>query len=104
MSAGLLRDAIDTFHGMLSDEIAAESQGQLDDQLSRRGLFFGSRPLCTVLRPRLLTPEQYGFLRAHLRAVLRSFDTAHHAALENEGVRAQFGLEGWEEELLLLDP
>ena len=104
MPAGLLRDAIGAYHDLLTDELAAESQDQLDDQLRRRGLFFGTRPLCTVLRPRLLTPEQYAFLRARLRMVLRSFDTAHRAALEDSGVRAQFGLEGWEEELLQHDP
>jgi len=104
MPAVQLRDAIANFHDLLTDELAAESQAQLDDQLRRRGLFFGARPLCTVLRPRLLTPEQYAFLRARLRMVLRSFDTAYRAALENEGVRAQFGLDGWEEELLQFDP
>ena len=104
MPAELLRDAIATFHDLLTDELAAESQDQLDDQLRRRGLFFGTRPLCAVLRPRLLSPEQYGFLRSRLRGVLRSFDTAYFAALENDGVRAQFGLDGWEEELLQLDP
>jgi hypothetical protein len=104
MPAVLLRDAIADFHDLLTDDLAAESQDQLDDQLRRRGLYFGNRPLCTVLRPRLLTPEHYGFLRARLRMVLSSFDTAYRAALENEGVRAQFGLDGWEEELLALDP
>jgi glutathionylspermidine synthase len=104
MPAVLLRDAIADFHSLLTDELAAESQGQLDDQLRRRGLFFGTRPLCTVLRPRLLTLEHYGFLRARLRMVLRSFDTAYRAAIENESVCAQFGLDGWEEELLQFDP
>jgi uncharacterized circularly permuted ATP-grasp superfamily protein len=100
----LLRDAIADYHDLLTDELAAESQDQLDDQLRRRGLFFGTRPLCTVLRPRLLGHEQYVFLRARSRMILRSFDTAYRAALENGGVRAQFGLDDWEEELLALDP
>jgi hypothetical protein len=52
-----LWDAIQTYHELLTDELAAESQAQLDDQLRQRGLFFGDRPLTTVLRPRFLTPE-----------------------------------------------
>ena len=32
------------------------SQAQLEAQLRGRGLFFGDRPLCTVLRPRFMTP------------------------------------------------
>ena len=52
-----LKEAIRTYHDLLTDELAAESQGQLDEQMAQRGLFFGKRPLCTVLRPRFLTPE-----------------------------------------------
>ena len=58
-----LQRAIDLYHALLEPQIAADSQGQMEEQLRRRGLFFGERPLCTVLRPRFLTPEQYRFLR-----------------------------------------
>ncbi len=36
-----LREAIQSYHDLLTDELAKESQAQLDDQLQRRGLFFG---------------------------------------------------------------
>ena len=62
-----LREAIRTYHDLLTDELAAESQGQLNDQMQMRGLYFGTRPLCTVLRPRFLTPDQYIFLRQAIR-------------------------------------
>ncbi|MBI1802636.1 MAG: hypothetical protein HYR71_13505, partial [Chloroflexi bacterium] len=57
-----LREAIDTYHSLLApdrigDETARASQFQLTQQQQRRGLFFGTRPLCTVLRPRFLTGE-----------------------------------------------
>src|SRR5918992_5635514 len=39
----MLRDAIDRFHDLLTDEIAQDSQWQLDEQLRHRGLFFGDR-------------------------------------------------------------
>jgi glutathionylspermidine synthase len=99
-----LHQAIDEYHALLTDERAAESQAQLDEQLRRRGLFFGERPLCTVLRPRFMTPEQYAFLRRRIAVVLRAFDRAYHAAMENAGFRAQFGLLEWEEELVGSDP
>jgi hypothetical protein len=95
-----LSDAIGAFHDLLTDEIAEASQSQLDAQLRSRGLYFGDRPLCTVLRPRFLTPEQYRVLRAGVDQVMRPFRTAYTAAMADPAVRAQFALLDWEEALL----
>ena len=65
---------------------------------------FGNRPLCTVLRPRFMTPEQYRFLQSRMHMLLRAFDKAYHAAMEDAGIRKQFGLLDWEEELIHHDP
>ena len=42
-------DAIHIYHDLLTDQLAADSQAQLDAQQQRRHLSFGSRPLCTRL-------------------------------------------------------
>jgi uncharacterized circularly permuted ATP-grasp superfamily protein len=99
-----LREAIENYHDLLTDELAAASQAQLDDQQQRRGLFFAQRPLCTVLRPRFMTPEQYRFLQSRTRVLLRAFDKAYRRAIEDAAFRAQFGLLDWEEELVQHDP
>lgn len=99
-----LREAIQSYHDLLTDELAKESQAQLDEQLRRRGLFFGQRPLCTVLRPRFLTPEQYRFLQSRMRLLLSAFNKMYHAAIEDTALRAQFGLLDWGEELVQHDP
>jgi hypothetical protein len=100
-----LWDAIETYHALLADvALAQESQAQLDDQLRRRGLFFGERALCTVLRPRFFTPEQHRFLQQRVRPVMRAFGKAYQAAIADPSVRAQFGLYPWEEELVAHDP
>lgn len=99
-----LREAIQSYHDLLTDELTAASQAQLDDQQLRRGLFFGQRPLCTVLRPRFMTPEQYRFLQSRTRVLLRAFDKAYRRAIEDADLRAQFGLLDWEEELVRHDP
>jgi len=99
-----LLEAIHTYHELLSEELARESQAQLDDQLRRRGLFFGERPLCTVLRPRFLLPAQYRFLQARVWIVLSALNKAYRAALADDAFRAQFGLLGWEEELIRIEP
>jgi len=100
----LLHDAIHTYHDLLTDELAGETQARLDEQLRLRGLFFGERPLCTVLRPRFITAEQYRFLQERSRIVLRAFGKAYQAALQDKAFRAQFGLLDWEEELIRQDP
>ena len=88
--------AVARYHELLTAELAGESQAHLDDHLRRRDLFFGDRPLCTVLRPRFLDAEQYRFLQRRIGAVLRAFHAAHRAALADEKVLAQFRLEEWE--------
>ncbi|PYP91358.1 MAG: hypothetical protein DMD34_15970 [Gemmatimonadetes bacterium] len=103
MSAGL-HDAVEQYHGLLSDDVAAESQAALDAALQRRGLFFGERPLCTVLRPRLLTAGQYRFVRERCAVLLSALGRAYRAACESEDVRRQFGLMEWEEGLIQRDP
>ncbi len=99
-----LRDTIDFYHSLLDDEIGRESQGQMNHQLHRRELFFGDRPLCTVLRPRFLTPEQYRLLQTAIRAIMPAFGKAHRAALADPQFRAQFRLSDWEEKLIQVDP
>ncbi|HEV2671249.1 MAG TPA: hypothetical protein VGU74_09165, partial [Gemmatimonadales bacterium] len=100
----VLQQAIGHYHESLNDELAGESQAMLDAELRRRGLYFGERPLCTVLRPRFLTPEQYRLLRDRCAILLRAFDRVYRAALENAALRRQFGLAEWEEVLMQHDP
>src|SRR5690349_24468119 len=99
-----LSNAIDDYHELLTPELAADSQTRLDDQLRRRGLFFGDRPLCTVLRPRFLSAAQYRFLQKRAALVLGAFDSAFRAALANESVLGQFKLAEWECSLIRHDP
>jgi uncharacterized circularly permuted ATP-grasp superfamily protein len=95
-----LQRAIDDYHALLSDEVAQESQAQLDEQLVRRGLFFGDRPLCTVLRPRFLTAAQYAFLQRASTTLLAAFDRAYDRAIADAAFRSQFRLLDWEETLI----
>lgn len=96
----MLRVGIERYHALLTDELAGETQHQLDAQLKQRGLFFGDRALCSVLRPRFLSPAQYRFLQTKGSVVLRAFRKAHAAALADDSVLEQFGLEDWERELV----
>lgn len=99
-----VQDAIQTYHNLLTDDLAAESQAQLEQQLRRRGLFFGDRYLCAVLRPRFMTTEQFRFLQTQTGAILRIFRKIYRIAMADGTFRAQFGLSAWEEELMQHDP
>jgi len=97
-------DAVAAYHDLLTDEVAAETQAQLESQLRGRGLYFGDRPLCTVVRPRLMSPAQHRALQAGVARVARAFGRAHQAAMGDPALRTQFGLEPWEERLIAADP
>src|SRR5438067_11617671 len=94
------REAIESYHKLLTDGLVGESFQQLEEQRRRRGLFFGGRPLCSVLRPRFLTRELYHFLQSRMRLLLQAFDQAYAAALADKEFRSQFGLLDWEEEIV----
>jgi glutathionylspermidine synthase len=100
----MLRDGIDQYHALLTDDIAGETQRQLDEQLKLRGLFFGERALCSVLRPRFLSPAQYRFLQKRGAVVLRAFRKAHRAALADDALLEQFRLMDWERQLVRFNP
>jgi hypothetical protein len=89
---------------LLTERVAADSWAQLEDQTRRRNLYFGDRPLATVLRPRLLMPEQYADVRRRVGVLLGAFGKAYAAALADPAVRAQFAPTEQEEELLRDDP
>lgn len=99
-SSLMLNEAIEHYHALLTPDVARESSDQLQDQAKRRGLYFGTRDVTTVLRPRFLTTEQYHFLQNSIRTVMPAFGKAYHSALANDEIRAQFHLNDWEETMV----
>jgi hypothetical protein len=93
--------AIALYHDLLDDEMARASNELLEEQQQLRGLFFGTRPLCTVLRPRFLTHEQHRYLQHAIGAIMPVFAKAHTAALRDADFRRQFMLADWEEKLVM---
>ncbi len=87
------------WHDLLTHEVAEETHAHIESELTRRGLVFGGRALCTVLRPRLMTLAQLDTMQRRVAAILRPCATAFHRAQHDAAFRAQFGLLDWEEEL-----
>jgi len=98
--------AVSCYHDLLasSSTLAADSQAALEKAQQLRGLFFGTRPVCTVLRPRFLTPAQYRLLHDTVKVLLPAFQTIYDRALADPGFREQFRTLHWENELLASDP
>jgi uncharacterized circularly permuted ATP-grasp superfamily protein len=98
------REAVDYYHSLLNDQLAADTQGELNQLLLERKLYFGNRPLCTVLRPNFYTSEQFQYLKQETEILLGAFSRAHKAALADPKIMAQFHLRPWEEEMARLHP
>jgi hypothetical protein len=99
-------NAIAAYHDLLASgtTLAADSQAALEKSQQLRGLFFGPRPVCTVLRPRFLTLQQFQCLHGAVRALLPAFQAIYDRALADITFRKQFRLYDWEDELLAIDP
>jgi len=95
-----MRELIDRYHELLTPEIAEETHAHIEAALTRRGLIFGGRALCTVLRPRLSTPREIASLQSRIRPLMRAFKRAYARAIADRDFRWQFGLLDWEETLL----
>ena len=98
------KGAIARYHDLLASGLAGDSQEWLEEQTARRDLTFGGRPVCTVLRPRWMTPSEYELCRDRAAVVLRAFGSAHRAAIADENVRRQLRLTDWEEQLVTVNP
>ena len=101
----MFASAIARYHDALTiGDTAAASAELLDRLLRSEGLFFGDRPLCGVLRPRLLTTGEYRHIARACALVGSAFEAVRRAAMHDANLRSQFGLTAWEEQLIHADP
>jgi hypothetical protein len=102
----MISAAVAAYHELLAADaiLAADSQAALDRGQHARSLVYGNRPVCSVLRPRFLSPAQYRFLHDRVKVLLPAFQTISDRALADEGFRNQFRLLDWEEDLLTIEP
>lgn len=99
----MIREAIALYHSLLTDQLAADTDAALKSGLKSRGLYFGDRPLCKVLRPHFYRLEDWQYLTRETEVLLSAFAVAHAACMAQADLRAQLALEPYEEELFVLD-
>lgn len=100
----MLEQAIAYYHALLDSETAQATQQQLTESLQAGNLFFGTRPLATVLRPRFVSAEQYALLRRSCGLVASAARRLASAMLDDPALRAQIALTPHEEALIAMHP
>lgn len=103
-----LAEAIDHYHGLLTPELASATWATLSEEMRARRLYFGERPLATVLRPRLITEGQYRLLQRGVGAVAAAARKVVAPALDpgpaGEAVREVLMLTEQERALIAMHP
>ncbi len=100
----MLQTAIDRYHQILQDGAWQETQRALTAMQQEQGLFFGTRPLVSVLRPRLISRAQYAMLQHACGLVGGALRTLGDAMLGDATLRASIALTPQEEALVHMDP
>jgi uncharacterized circularly permuted ATP-grasp superfamily protein len=99
----MIGEAVNAYHDLLTPDVAADAEGALNELLRARKCYFGTRPLCTVLRPNFYTPAAWAYLQRETGVILRAFAKAHAACIRDAALRSQLDLEAYEEALFGLD-
>jgi hypothetical protein len=95
--------AIDRWHELL----AADPLGtweQVQAAMAADRLYFGARPVCSVLRPHFLSPRAYSYLVEVSRIVRGALGKAYDYLLAHDALRARLGVSRQEDALLALEP
>jgi hypothetical protein len=100
----MLNQAIDSYHALLTPDLAAASQEALDRLQQRDNLLFGTRPLCTVLRPHFISAEQYMLIGDVCALVAGAARQVIGYALNTPSVLDQLALTPGEQQLIEYDP
>ena len=99
----MLTEAIEFYHSLFDDDVARENDAALNAALKREGLFFGARPICIVLRPRLLGAEHYAHLQQVCGKVAQAARQVMKTMLIDPATRDLMAFTPGEEKLLALE-
>lgn len=96
-----LQAAINRYHDLAhTGTLAQDTWALLAPGMRARNLYFGERPLCTVLRPLFHTAADYAYLSERTTLMLGVFRKASEAALRDPKILAQLSLTPEETELI----
>lgn len=100
----MLQQAINHYHSLLDHDMAHSSWEQLRTAMHEHNLFFGERPLASVLRPRLITADQFRLLEQGCSLVGAAMRTLAERMLTDDSLRADLMLTTQEQVLINMHP
>ena len=99
-----LEHAIQVYHALLDDEQARATQALLDEGQRREGLFFGTRPLTTVLRPHFIMGAHVALLEQACRTVAVASRMVIEYAMQEPELWRRLAFTPGEQALMEIDP
>ncbi|MEW6729773.1 MAG: hypothetical protein AB1489_00415 [Acidobacteriota bacterium] len=99
----MLNSAIDYYHELLANTHLASTQELLAQATSERGLAFGSRPVCTVLRPYFIDESTYEFVQHAATLVMRALARLGQRLIVDASLRKELDLTPDEEAVVEID-
>ncbi|HTP09640.1 MAG TPA: circularly permuted type 2 ATP-grasp protein [Anaerolineae bacterium] len=99
----MLTEAIEYYHSLFNDEVARANDAALSAALQREGLLFGTRPICIVLRPRLVGAAHYAQLQEVCSKVAVAARQVVKFMLSDRPTRDLMAFTSGEDALLALD-
>ncbi len=100
----MLEEAIAHYHALLDNETARATHDQLTREQRERNLFFGERPLVSVLRPRMITAAQYALLQRACGMVATAARRLTTAMADEPALRDGLALTPGEQALIAMHP
>ncbi|MEP7270966.1 MAG: hypothetical protein ABI882_05655 [Acidobacteriota bacterium] len=100
----MIDEAIKHYHELLQSSRAEDAQARLATGTDRYNLKFGSRPICSVLRPFLITSHDYNQVMLGSRLVVRAVRKLGAALLVNAVLRSKIDISPDEERLIAIEP
>src|SRR5262245_53306016 len=100
----MLEDAIAHYHALLDADTAHATHRLLTAEQRARNLFFGERPLVSVLRPRFITAAQNAHVQSACGLVAAAAHRLAHKMLDDPSLRADLELTPGEERLIAMHP
>src|SRR5262245_21300248 len=100
----MLEQAIAHYHALLDTETARATHDQLTREQRERNLFFGERPLVSVLRPRMITAAQYALLQRACGMVATAARRLTTSMADEPALRDGLALTPGEQALIAMHP
>ncbi len=96
--------AIKSYHTLLTKSLAEDAAEKLIEGTKSHNLLFEEQPVCNVLRPVLITAEQYDYIKRESTLVLSAIRKLGKAMMADARLRSMLDLSPMEEQIIAFEP